>query len=197
MVVPLIAVAMNLYGTAGRAFVAPEGNAIQSFFVVATGAFIIAGLLRIITALTGLTDFTWFVPGTSHLLLFGFFGFIIFGAAYHIIPEVTGIELPCLKMARTHFWLVTAGLVVLVAPMILGGILQGVKLQDGNLAFPEIMKFTLGFLRITTLGDLLILAGSLVFLCNLGGLVVRLYKARATAAYMSATAEIQPAKLTP
>ena len=41
--------------------------------------------------------------------------------------------------------------------------------------------------------DLLILAGNGIFLANLVGVAVRLYRARATAAYAAVTAEIKPA----
>ena len=70
---------------------------------------------------------------------------------------------------------------------------QGFKLQDPNLPFAEVVKATLPFLRASTVGDLLIGLGHLIFLANLGGLVVRYYRARAAAAYASVTAEIKPA----
>jgi len=197
MVVPLIAIALNVYATAGG--VVPRQSTHRSlvFFMTGVTAFLIAGLMKILTALTGLTKFTWFIPGTAQLVLYGFFAFIVFGAVYYIVPEVIGLDLASPKMVRANFWLSLSGLILLVLPEIVGGLLQGLKMQNPNTPFTEIMKSSLHFLRVSTLGELLILAGNLVFVCNLGGLVVRLYRARATAAYSAVTAEIQPAKLTP
>ena len=197
MLIPLLAVALNIYGTVGS--IQPKGprNPELNFMMVGAAAFIIVGLMNILTALTGLTAFTWFIPATTQLNVYGFFTFTLFGAIYYIVPQVIGIELRSPRMVRAHFWLALAGMVLLVLPLAAGGILQGIKLQNPSVVFPEIMKFTLHFLRVSTIGELLIMAGNVVFLGNLSGLVVHLYRARATAAYSAVTAEIQPAKLTP
>ena len=53
------------------------------------------------------------------------------------------------------------------------------------------------FLRASTMGDLLMALGHLMFLANLAGLVIRFYRARAVSAWAAATAEIKPAEATP
>ena len=67
------------------------------------------------------------------------------------------------------------------------------QLQDPKVDFMQTVKSSLMLLRISTVGDLLILAGNGIFLANLVGVAVRLYRARATAAYVAVTAEIKPA----
>jgi cbb3-type cytochrome oxidase subunit 1 len=81
-----------------------------------------------------------------------------------------------------------------VVPLAVGGILQGLRLQHADIAFADIAKGTLPFLRVSTMGDLLLALGHILFLANLAGLVLQFYRARAVSAWAEATAEIQPAE---
>jgi cbb3-type cytochrome oxidase subunit 1 len=84
-----------------------------------------------------------------------------------------------------------------VVPLAVGGIVQGLKLRHADIAFTDIAKGTLPFLRVSTVGDLLLALGHVMLLANLAGLVVRFYRARAWAAWAEATAELKPAEATP
>jgi hypothetical protein len=55
-------------------------------------------------------------------------------------------------------------------PLALGGVVQGMQLNGGQMAFTAIAKGSLLFLRISTMGDLLLLASHFVFLVNVLGL---------------------------
>jgi hypothetical protein len=55
----------------------------------------------------------------------------------------------------------------------------------------------LHFLRVSTLGELLILVGNVMLLGNLLGLAVRYYKTHFVSAYKSATVELKPAEVKP
>ena len=57
-------------------------------------------------------------------------------------------------------------------------------------AFLAVMHSTLTFLRISTVGDLLLLIGHILFLLNISGLVLGFYRARATATYAELTADL-------
>jgi cbb3-type cytochrome oxidase subunit 1 len=63
-------------------------------------------------------------------------------------------------------------------------------LQDPSNVFLKITKVSLMFIRLTIVGDILILLGHLAFAFNVIRLVRRFYQARAAAAYAAATAEI-------
>jgi hypothetical protein len=60
---------------------------------------------------------------------------------------------------------------IYVLPLALGGIRQGMALEDKNKSFLEIMAESLTFLRASTTGDLLMLFAHLVFLLNLFGIL--------------------------
>ncbi len=57
--------------------------------------------------------------GVVHALSLGVLGSAVFGAAHQFIPAVTGVPPRSLTMARTGFWLVQLGVVLLVAGFIL------------------------------------------------------------------------------
>src|SRR5260221_14618 len=110
MLIPLLAVALNIYRTVES--IRPKGprNPELNFMMVGVAAFIIVGLMNVLTALTGVTAFTWFIPATTQLNVYGFFTFTLFGAIYYIVPQVIGIELRSPRMVRAHFWLALTGI---------------------------------------------------------------------------------------
>jgi cbb3-type cytochrome oxidase subunit 1 len=63
-----------------------------------------------------------------------------------------------------------AGIALFVVPLAIGGIVQGLKLQDPNVAFADSTKAMLPFLRVSTTGLLFILLGNLLFFVNVIGL---------------------------
>ena len=133
---------------------------------------------------------TWFASGRLQLQCYGFFAIVSFGAIYYILPQVTRLEFPYPKFVRLHFWVAAAGIAFIVLPLALGGMVQAVKMHNPNLPFLEVIKSTLPFLRASTLGDLLLFGGHVLFLSNVAGLVVRFSRAPVTTAYAAMTAEL-------
>ncbi|MGH7973108.1 MAG: cbb3-type cytochrome c oxidase subunit I, partial [Limisphaerales bacterium] len=162
-------------------------------------SFLIAGLMRIFEVFLNFQQqlhFTWFDPARSLLNFYGFFAMLMFGAIYYILPQVTGLDFPAPKLVRTHFWLAGIGVVLFVAPLAAGGIVQAVHLQNPEIQFLDISRSSLMFLRVSTLGDLLMLVGHLVLACNAVALAVRCYQSSAVAAYSEATADLfKPAEV--
>jgi cytochrome c oxidase cbb3-type subunit 1 len=100
------------------------------------------------------------------------------------------MEFPSVKLISVHFWLATIGILLIVLPLTIGGVVQGTMLQNPANPFLNVAKTGLMFLRLSTLGDLLILFGHLAFIFNVVDLVRRFYAARAATAIAAATAEI-------
>jgi len=193
MLVPTLAVALNVLRTLGRNYSNLRAHPALLFFGVGAAAFVVAGLVRGLMALLDgdpLVHLTWFSRAMMQLQVYGFFAMTMFGAVYCILPQLTGLEFPWAKLVRVHFWLALAGLVLLVVPLGIGGVVEGLKLRNPEVAFADIMKGTLPFLRASTVGDLLLALGHLVFLTNLVGMVNRFYRVRALSAYAAATADL-------
>jgi len=129
-------------------------------------------------------------PASTLLNYYGFFGMIMFGAIYVIMPRLLGVELPWPKLLRAHFWLSVAGILLVVLPLALAGIFEVISLSDARTPFLTVMHSTLTFFRVSTMGDLLLLIGHVLFLTNIGGLVAGFYRARAEATYAELTADL-------
>jgi cytochrome c oxidase cbb3-type subunit 1 len=137
---------------------------------------VLSGLLLALAALppvSRVVEFTWFGSGQIQLRLYGFAAMILFGAAYHLLPRVVGMDWPWPRLARAHFWLAVSGVLLLALPLLGAGVVQGLKLADPNIAFMAATRSTLMFLRLSTVGDTLLLLGNVLFLGNVLGLTIR------------------------
>jgi cytochrome c oxidase cbb3-type subunit 1 len=119
------------------------------------------------------TDFTWYNVGVTQWQLLGFAGMILLGSIYYILPRAMEKELPYAGFARFSFWLFGGGVLLLVIPLLIGGVEQGMKLNDAKIAFADTAATALAFFRISTTGQLLILIGSLCLLLNIFVMTIR------------------------
>ena len=197
-IIPVLAVVVNVGQTCGHGCSRTENPPPGKFIAFGVMAFVVSWLMNVVSAIpeiSAITNFTWFTVAQSQLNAYGFFAMTMFGAIYYILPHVTGIEWPCAKSVRAHFWLAAFGIILVAAPLAIGGVLQGLKLNNPQIAFVDLTKATLPFLRISTTGELLIAAGHLLFAMNLTGMVVRLAKAKFTPAFAAATVEMKTAEV--
>jgi cytochrome c oxidase cbb3-type subunit 1 len=195
--IPVLTFALNLHATVDGKYSLFKTDPLWRFVGIGVLAFLAASLLNAISSLiqvSQVTDLTWFTPARTQLYNYGFFAMVMFAAAYYIVPQLIGMEFPYPKLINTHLWLAIIGIVLIVLPLALGGIVEGSMLQSPANAFLKVSKTSLMFLRLSTLGDLLLLAGHVAFIVNVVGLVRRFYVARAAAAIAAATAEIGAAK---
>jgi len=197
-IVTLIAIGLNIFQTKCGARSEDKSNRVSSFIYFGLGMFQLAGLMRVVSGLprvSAIVDFTWFTTAQWELSVYGFFAMVMFGAIYYIVPQVTGIEWPSLSAVRFHFWLAAAGTILIAAPLAIGGVLQGIKLNNPAIPFMDIAKGTLMFLRTETLGELLLFAGHLLLAINLVRLSVRYYQTHFKPLYADMTAELNPAEV--
>src|SRR5882762_717554 len=158
-IIPILTFALNIHRTLGGRCSELMASPPLRFIGFGVVSFLIAGLMNVLGALSPvgqIVSFTWFTPGQTLLLVYGFFAMTMFGAVYYILPQLTGIGFPSAKLVRAHFLVAAAGVALIVLPLAVGGIVQGYKLRDPNVAFLEITKSTLMFLRVSTLGEVLL-----------------------------------------
>lgn len=166
------------------------------FFALAFALFLVLNLAEVLTAFSGveaILAFTWFVPSENLANYAGFGALIVFGAIYHITPRLFGDPWPFPKILRAHVWVSAVGLLTWLLPQALGGILQGVSLQNPEVPFVNTTLITLRFLRLATLGELLFLAGNLMLFINLAGLALSFYRRQAGAFSRVVTRDLRPA----
>jgi cytochrome c oxidase cbb3-type subunit 1 len=195
--VPTLAIATSAWLTLrGSTNKCPGGP--LSFVKFGIWSLVLSGLMLAASSVpqvSRVTDFTWFGTAQTQLRLYGFFAMTMFGAVYYILPRIAASELPFAKLVRIHFWFGVFGALLLALPLALGGLMQGLKLVNPSVPFMDVTKSTLMFLRISTLGDMLLLFGNVFFLLNVTALVVRYYRAVCNAAYASATAPLETAEV--
>jgi cytochrome c oxidase cbb3-type subunit 1 len=116
---------------------------------------------------SGLLEFTWFGQAQVQLQLLGFFTMVMLGAIYELLPDVMENKLPFPKLAKLHFWLAIAGVLLFVIPLAIAGVAQGIKLQHAEVPLADANAAAMMPFRISTTGQLILLLGALLFALNL------------------------------
>jgi cytochrome c oxidase cbb3-type subunit 1 len=168
LIVPLVTIAVIACKTVCGSTVTCKGGPL-CYVKFGTAAFILSGLMLIASAcpqFSRVLEFTWFGPAQSQLQILGFFTIVICGAIYELLPRIMGFELPFPKFVRLQHWLFMLGVVLWVGSLAIGGVEQGMKLQNDP-TFADSTNVALIFLRVGTTGLLLILLGSLLFAANI------------------------------
>jgi len=132
--------------------------------------FFLSALMYIATGCphcSGVVGMTWYMPAQTYLQIFGFVSIAICGAAYESLPGIMDFELPFRGFVRAQHWLFMFGLLLLVVPLAVCGISEGLKMQNPNIPFSEISHGTLNYLRVSSLGLFLLLLGALLFAINI------------------------------
>lgn len=197
LVVPLIAIGLNFHQTlAGRYGEARQGW-LMAVAVFSVGAYLLAGLLTIGHALPAVhpfIQFTFFVPGKSFLFLYGFLAMALFAAIYLAADDLIPGGLPSARLRSVHLWCAGVGIVLYVVPMLLGGLMQGRALLNPDIAFMDTLRPGLMALRISTLGDISLLAGHAALMANFllaGLLYLRSVKERTAPVPAGAAVEVR------
>ena len=114
----------------------------------------------------------------------GWVALTCFGTLYYMIPRLWHTKLYSVRLAETHFWIATLGIVIYVTSMWISGVTQGLMWRavnaDGSLAytFIESVSAILVYDVIRAAGGALFLGGALIMLYNVG-MTIRQGTARA------------------
>ncbi len=177
LVLPAFTFAIICFGRTDASPVGALPSRVVSFLKIGAICFLVHLAALAIPAFFHLETrllFTWFETGNAFLVVYGFFALVMFAVIYAFAADVSDRGMPFPAFVRAHFLCAVAGLFLIVIPLMIGGVLQGRKLANPDLAFVEVSRSTLMFLRVSTLGDLLLLAGHALFLLNFGIFVQRL-----------------------
>ena len=199
-IIPLLTVGVNLRQTlrGNTGFLATGTSA--RFIGFGVIAWLVAGAMKVANALPSIhevTKLTWFNVAQSQLNLYGFFAMVMLGVIYYIVPRVTGVEWPSLALVRMHFWFAAAGILLLVVPLAIGGISQGLHWNNPEMPATAVATATLPYLRASTLGDTLILLGQCIFVVNLIRLSVRFSQVNCVPSFKSIVFDLKPAEAKP
>jgi len=169
LIVPLVILSMNHYGTLAGRWSAALSNLTLRFIVFGIVALTLVLLAWVAGALHGvaaITQFTYFTAAEAQLGLYGFFSMVVFGALYYIVPRVLGTTWASSALASFHFTASAVGVILLVASLALGGIKQGGLLADATVAFADVTKATQPYLFAAFIAGVILAVGQVAFALN-------------------------------
>ena len=150
---------------------------VLKFMVVAVTAYGMAtleGPLLSIKNVNAIAHFTDWIVAHVHVGALGWNGFLIFGMLYWLIPKMWGTKLYSRKLANTHFWLGTLGIVVYALPLYVAGVTQSLMWKDFNaegfLEYPNFLETVTQIIpmyMMRSIGGLIYLIGAFIMTYNL------------------------------
>jgi cytochrome c oxidase cbb3-type subunit I/II len=126
--------------------------------------------LKNVNAISHFTDWT---IAHVHVGALGWNGFLTFGVLYWIIPKIFQTSLYSKKLATTHFWIGTIGIVLYAVPMYWAGFAQAMMWKtftpDGTLKFQFLETVTniIPMYVLRSVGGLLYLSGVFIMVYNI------------------------------
>ncbi len=152
-------------------------NPVLKFFVVALtcyGMSTFEGPMLSLKNVNAIAHFTDWIVGHVHIGGLGWNGFLTFAMLYWLVPRMWNTQIFSVKLANTHFWLGTLGIVFYALPLYFSGFAQGLMwkefTEDGFLRYPNFIETvtTIIPMYITrAVGGLLYLTGTLIMIYNL------------------------------
>jgi cytochrome c oxidase cbb3-type subunit I/II len=149
---------------------------VLKFMVVAITCYGMAtfeGPLLSLKSVNAISHFSDWTIAHVHVGALGWNGFLTFSILYWLIPRLYNTPLYSLKLAGTHFWIGTIGIVLYAIPMYWAGFTQAMMwkqfTEEGTLAFQflETVTHILPLYMLRSVGGLLYLVGMFIMVYNL------------------------------
>jgi cytochrome c oxidase cbb3-type subunit I/II len=157
---------------------------ILKFFVVSVtfyGMSTFEGPLLSVKSVNALSHYTDWTIAHVHSGALGWVGFMIFGMVYWLLPRLFQAPLFSKRLANTHFWIATIGILLYIVPIYVAGLTQGLMWRaiddQGALVysdFVQTVQILMPMYWLRALGGTLYLAGAV--LCGVN--CVRTWAAR-------------------
>lgn len=150
---------------------------ILKFMVVAITAYgmaVFEGPMLSLKSVNAIAHYTDWIVAHVHIGALGWNGFLTFGMLYWMIPQMWKTKLFSRKLANTHFWLGTLGIIFYALPMYVSAFTQWLMWKEftpeGILQYPNFLSTTIQIIPMHILrafGGLLYLLGVFVMVYNL------------------------------
>jgi cytochrome c oxidase cbb3-type subunit I/II len=149
---------------------------VLKFMVVAITCYGMAtfeGPLLSLKSVNAISHFSDWTIAHVHVGALGWNGFLTFGILYWLIPRIYQTPLYSKKLAGTHFWIGTVGIVLYAIPMYWAGFTQAMMWKqftpEGTLAFQfmETVTHIIPLYILRSIGGLLYLIGMFILVYNI------------------------------
>lgn len=151
-------------------------DVILKFMVVAVTCYGMAtfeGPMLSLKNVNAISHYTDWIVAHVHVGGLGWNGMLTFGVLYWLVPRIFRTELYSKKLANTHFWLGTLGILFYAIPMYIAGFMQASMWKQftpsGQLKyqFLETVTFMKPFYATRSFGGALFVIGAIVMMYNL------------------------------
>ena len=150
---------------------------ILKFMLVAVTAYGMAtfeGPLLSLKNVNAIAHYTDWIVAHVHIGALGWNGFLTFGMLYWLWPRMWKTKLYSRRLANTHFWLGTLGIIFYALPLYVSALTQSLMWQEfgenGLLAYPNFLETVIEIVPMYILrafGGLLYLCGVFILVYNL------------------------------
>jgi cytochrome c oxidase cbb3-type subunit I/II len=150
---------------------------ILKFMVVAVtyyGMATFEGPMMSIKSVNAVSHFTDWTIGHVHAGALGWNAFLSFGILYWVVPRLWKTELYSKRLATTHFWIATVGLITYQVSMWVAGITQWGMWRafeaDGRLVYPDFIETVIAIVPlywVRLVAGILFFSGMLLCVWNL------------------------------
>jgi cytochrome c oxidase cbb3-type subunit I/II len=150
---------------------------VLKFMVVAVTAYGMAtfeGPMLSLKNVNAIAHYTDWIVAHVHIGGLGWNGFLTFSMLYWLWPRMWKTKLYSVKMANTHFWLGTLGILFYALPMYVAALTQSLMWKEfseaGRLAYPNFLETVIQIVPMYMLrafGGLLYLSGAILMVYNL------------------------------
>jgi cytochrome c oxidase cbb3-type subunit I/II len=149
---------------------------VLKFMVVAItgyGMATLEGPLLSLKSINAIAHFSDWVIAHVHVGAMAWNGFLIFGIIYWLVPLLTKSGLYSIRLANTHFWVGTLGIIFYTIPMYISGLTQATMWKqfnpDGTLVYGNFLETVTQLLPMywmRAIGGTLYLVGALLMVYN-------------------------------
>jgi len=142
--------------------------------VTAYGMSTFEGPMMALKSVNAITHYTDYTIGHVHMGALGWNGGLAFALLYYLIPKMWNTKLYSQKMASSHFWLATLGMLFYVIPMYWSGVTQSLMWKEftaeGVLRYPNFLETVTQIIPmyiLRSIGGTMYLTGALLMTYNL------------------------------
>ena len=169
VIAAVVIIGVNLIGTLAPNLIRAQKSTTLRFILLSVLGFVLAAVLNFalsVRSFTEVAQFTFIPELRDWLLLYACFSTAMFGAAYFILPRVTGKVWRAPVLIVAHYGTTALGILMLVVGLFAAGWEQGEMLNDATVPFADITKTLIPWLTFRSVALILLSIGHVAFLIN-------------------------------
>jgi cytochrome c oxidase cbb3-type subunit 1 len=173
VVIGVVIIAINLLGTLSGRFEAAKSSLTLRFILISIVSFILAAAMNLALSMRGFAatvQFTLLDGLRDWLTFYACFSTAMFGAAYFMLPRLTGREWRSPALIKLHFGATALGVLLMVVGLSYAGWTQGNLLNDPAVPFTDVTKAMSTWFAFRTIVLGLLLLGHVAFILNFLGM---------------------------